>query len=252
MESYLSQIDLQNIGYAEMPTCLSGGEKLPTGPDICDDQSDVDPLREDKDDDVLCDKNIAKLRISQRHPRRAYGIPEIIEKEIVRTTCSDTMTPDFIRNKIEEFFAANGIEISDNNYSFPIGKRADWDDYRVEKRPHYWYAWNATLKSENPIRGDDVEIRMRLYLSNPKPDEFPQTMVLVCNNTSGRNVLYYSMLDSLGRWIFDETDSTDIEVPHHQWDVFEAEAEMEQSSGRLDGGLFLLIVYCFILYFIIV
>lgn len=250
MNTYLARVDLQNIGYGrpDEEICLSGGE-VPTGPDICDDQSDMDPFREENDD--VPPSPSSKTFVSRRYPRRSYGLPVLFEKQILQTTVSDQMTPDFIRNKIEIFFAANYIEVTDNNYSFPIGKRQEWDDYRVEKRPNYWYAWNAILKKDQSYE-EDVIMHMRLYLSAPIVEGTTQTMLLVCNNVSGRNSPYYAMIDTLGRWILDETDSTDIFVSQNSWDIYEAEEEMKQSYERNDGGLFVLILYYFILYFVIV
>lgn len=250
METYLYNVDLQKIGYTESDVCLSAG-RAPTGPDICDDQSDLDPLREDEVDEIRVSSG--GIRASKRHPRRAYGIPSIIGTEIVNVGVTDTMTPDFIRHKIEEFFAANAIEVTDNNYSFPIGRRENWDHYRIEKHPNYWYAWNAILKSESD-GGEDVKIRMRLYLSNPlrakKQQEDgeikePANMILECQNQKGRNLVYHSMIKSLGDWILGQTDSTDIILPEL---LFSSLEELENEYKRDDDeGMWMIITLCIIL-----
>jgi hypothetical protein len=249
LSSYLLGVDLQKIGYTDMETCLSGGH-VPVGPDICDNQDDVDPFREEEKDEI--DENISNMRISKCYPRRAYGIPAFTYTEILNVQTTDKMTPDFIRNKIEQFFDENEIEITDNNYSFPIGPRADWDHYRVEKRPNYWYAWNVILKKDDDDAGEDVKIHMRLYLSNPIIDDTPATMLLTCNNVKGRNDTYFAMTKAVGDWILDKVDSTDIIVHERVDRCFEVEEEIYMASNRMDGGLFVLITYCFVIYFMIV
>ena len=253
MAPYLFGVDLQNIGYVDTDTCLSGGW-VPTGPDICDDQSDLDPVRESENDSDIFNANDSHMRESKRHPRRAYGIPNhCTSSKFIEAQITDNMTPDFIRNKIEQFFAANDIEVIDNNYSFPIGPRESWDHYRVEKRPNYWYAWNAIFKSEPIVGGEDVNIRVCLYLSNPKTDTSDtRTMLLTCNNVKGRSNAYYSMKTTLGDWILGNTDSTDIFVPDNHCDVNQelqqAKEEMENGQNRDDGGLWVIITYYMILY----
>ena len=230
-ETYLLGVDLDKLGYLETHSdnCLSGGP-LPSGKDICDDQSDLNPFNEHGDDDDLyvTDNDGSKtssMRLSKLYPRRAYGVsgyslsfenkssldnprtPTLVPRAGVlaipmfQVKYTDEMNPEFIRRKIEEFFSANDFEVTDNNYSFPIGPRADWDHYRVEKRPSYWYAWNANLKTQDQV----MKFEFRLYMSNPivyGKGFKPVTIFLKCN-FQGDHDSGYKMIADMNDWIFD-------------------------------------------------
>jgi hypothetical protein len=202
-ETYLLGVDLDKLGYSDTHSdnCLSGGP-LPSGVDICDDQSNVDPFDESKCDKSLYVTNddgvkVASIRISSKYPRRAYGIAAGIKTRLFQFQHSqcDNKTPEFFRNKLEEFFSAKGVEVTDNNYSFPIGPREEWDHYRLEKRPSYWYAWNVFKRGNIPE--DDLKLEFRLYMSNPViyGEGFkPTTIVLGCNYKAGlANESYWTL-----------------------------------------------------------
>ena len=209
--TYLKNIPLENIGYdSDAETCLSGGE-LPTTRDICDDQSDIDPVRLHQTDDYLEVKMNRTVQESNRYPRRAYGIPAFIRNEILRTRSLDA---DSIRNKLEQFFRANDMEVTDDNYSFPIGHREEWDHYRTQKHPCYWYAWNVLLKTP-----EKIHLQIRLYVSSPPVwDERWKIVqsVLACNTSSyvdmESNTAYSSMITHMSDWILDNTDTPVFDV----------------------------------------
>jgi hypothetical protein len=195
--------------------CLTGGP-VPIGPDICDNQDDMDPVREDVIDEYLVHtRNSSSIDlISGRHPRRSYGIQcsDISSCLCIKTQQTEVITPDIIRQKMEMFFAANAcIAVTNNNYSFPIGPRAEWDHYRMEKRPSYWYAWEVTLrKDENEddeYYNEDVSISIRLYLSNVHSEEHPASLVMECNNYRGRSALYFDMKKTMKDWLMGTIDS---------------------------------------------
>jgi hypothetical protein len=246
-ETYLLGVDLDKLGYSETHSenCLSGGP-LPSGKDICDDQSDLDPFNEDGDDDDLYVTNddgskTSSMRLSNIYPRRAYGVSgyslsfenkssldnprtlTLVPRAVVpaipmfQLRYTDEMNPDFIRRKIEEFFSANDFEVTDNNYSFPIGPRADWDHYRVEKRPSYWYAWNANLKTQDQV----MKFEFRLYMSNPivyGKGFKPVTIFLKCN-FQGDHDSGYKMIADMNDWIFERnrTPSRTPAVKPNSW-----------------------------------
>ena len=213
--TYLKNVPLETLGYdSDGESCLSGGQ-IPTTPDICDNQSDLDPENLYKQDDELYSSTVSSVRESKRYPRRAYGIPSFIRHEVLMT---QTITPDFIRNKLERLFVANEIEVTDNNYSFPIGYREEWDHYRTQKHPCYWYAWNIILKA--PLLGNSLSdarnqkycnthIQVRLYLSNPSILEKPCEVVLACNTSDNTeaNTAYWSMIRHMSDWILDKTET---------------------------------------------
>jgi hypothetical protein len=212
--TYLSGLDIATLGYYPEPeekynNCLSGGE-VPTGPDICDNQEDMDPVREDEIDEYV--HNATGLIIpSRRYPRRAYSMPDMGYMSYMRYRTvlvveqTETMTPDFIRDKMEIFLDSNsGIEITNNNYSFPIGLRPEWDHYRITKQPSSWFSWNAVLHGS--LGCEDVECEILLYLSNVHSAEYPATMLLECNKLSGRSSAYWNMMRTIRAWILDETD----------------------------------------------
>jgi hypothetical protein len=214
-ETYLLGVDLDKLGYSDTHSynCLSGGP-LPSGVDICDDQSNVDPFDESKCDKSLYVTNddgvkVASIRISRIYPRRAYGIAAGIKTRLFQFQHSqcDNKTPEFFRNKLEEFFSAKGFEVTDNNYSFPIGPREEWDHYRLEKRPSYWYAWNVFKRGNIPE--DDLKLEFRLYMSNPViyGEGFkPTTIVLGCNYKAGlANESYWTLCSEINDWIFDRS-----------------------------------------------
>jgi hypothetical protein len=219
-ETYLLDVDLDKLGYSETHSdnCLSGGP-LPSGKDICDDQFDLDPFNEHGDDDDLyvTDNDGSKtslIRLSKIYPRRAYGVSRH-SIPMFQLKYTDEMNPEFIRRKIEEFFSANDFEVTDNNYSVPIGPRADWDHYRVEKRPSYWYAWNANLKTQNQV----MKFEFRLYMSNPVvygKGFKPVTIFLRCN-FQGDNDSGYKIIADMNDWIFDRTTSRTPAVKQDSW-----------------------------------
>ena len=208
--TYLSGLDLATLGYYPEPeekynNCLSGGE-VPTGPDICDDQEDMDPIREDEIDEYVY--NSTGLNIpSRRYPRRAYSMPSVINRmgTILGVEQTETMTPDFIRHKLEIFMESNNaIESTNNNYSFPIGQRPDWDHYRITKQPSSWFSWNAVLRG--PSGCEDVEFEILLNVSNVHSTEHPARMILECNRVYGRSPAYWNMMRTIRAWILDEID----------------------------------------------
>lgn len=208
--TYLSGLDLGKLGYyypepeEKYNNCLSGGE-VPTGPDICDDQEDMDPIREDEIDEYV--PNAETLTIpSRRYPRRAYSMPYLsYMRTILSVDQTDTMTPDFIRHKLEVFLESNNaIESTNNNYSFPIGPRPDWDHYRITKQPSSWFSWNAVLRGSSGC--EDVEFEMVLYVSNVHSTEHPARMILECNRVYGRSPAYWNMMRTIRAWILDEID----------------------------------------------
>jgi hypothetical protein len=207
--SYLKGVDISTLGYTENieDICLPGGLP-PTGPDICDNQEDMDPVREDEIDTNILNQ---KTWVSNRYPRRAYGTPQYSYREVLCATQTDTFTPNLIREKMEILFAHNNISVSDNNYSFPIGPRESWDHYRIEKRPTCWFGWNAILPSTHPDE-EDVELCIRLYVSNVHTAEAPAELVLECNNVRGRSSTYWELMNTMKAWILGETEDP---VIHH-------------------------------------
>ena len=188
--------------------CLSGGP-VPTGYDICDHPEDMDPFFET----AVEIPNIPETDggyISKRHPRRAYGLPIGEYRTVVKVKQTEQMSADFIRFKLEAFFTANNITVNDNNYSFPIGPRPEWDHYRRAITPNSWYCWNATLlyKNEEP-----VILHIRLYVSHIHTAYRPATLLLDCTNVSGRNSGYWPMMKTLSKWILGTTDAPEIEYP---------------------------------------
>jgi hypothetical protein len=194
--------------------CLIGGE-VPTGPDICDDQEDMDPIRVDEIDEYF-DNSTDLVIQSRRYPRRAYSMPStsfMRYRTILGVEQTDTMTPDFIRNKMEVFFESsnNYIEITNNNYSFPIGPRPEWDHYRITKNATAWFSWNAVLRGY--FSGEeDVEFEILLYVSNVHSVEHPAKMLLECNRIYGRSSAYWAMMRTIRAWVLDETDSPMIHM----------------------------------------
>lgn len=216
--TYLSGLDLTTLGYNSEPTekynnCLAGGE-LPTGPDICDNQEDMDPVRQDVVDEYIQGNTFAHRgsMTSKKYPRRAYGMPFAKYRALLDCEQTDTMTPDLIREKMDIFLAENGIEVTDNNYSFPIGPRPEWDHYRITKRPSNWFAWNAVLLNTDQL-GEDCRLEIRLYVSNVHSAEHPAKLLLECNNVRGRSQLFWDMMRSLKSWMLGETDSPLIAIP---------------------------------------
>jgi hypothetical protein len=117
---------------------------------------------------------------------------------------TDTMTPDFIRNRLEVFLKANShIEITDNNFSFPIGQRPEWDHYRITKQPSAWFHWNAVFKSHGC---EDVEFEINVFVSNVHSVEHPARMLLECNRMYGRSTAYWNMVREIRYWILEEID----------------------------------------------
>lgn len=232
--SYLRGVDITTLGYyngaeEKYSTCLTGG-KLPTGPDICDNQDDMDPVKEDEVDEYKETVSTSMInhtsQISKRYPRRAYSLPKFKYREVVSVDQTSEMTPNFVRDKMEIFLAENRIKITDNNYSFPIGPRPEWDHYRITKRPTWWFAWNAVLHSAD-IFGEDCELEIRLYVSNVHSAEHPAKMQLECNNIRGRSQTYWDMMRSLKLWILGETDSPliVISLPVYE-DVYHEDGEL--------------------------
>ena len=215
--TYLQGADIETLGYygakdEKYNCCLSGGE-LPTGPDICDNQDDLDPVKEDEVDEYKeMPNNVIHGWISKRYPRRAYGLPGFTYRAVILVDQTNEMTPDLIRHKMETFLVENGIIITDNNYSFPIGPRPEWDHYRCTKKPSYWFAWNAVLHRNHPF-GEDCKLEIRLYVSNVHTTEHPAKMQLECNNVRGRSQLFWDMMRSLKLWILGETYSPLIVIP---------------------------------------
>jgi hypothetical protein len=254
--TYLKNILISEIGYdSDAETCLSGGA-IPTTPDICNDQSDVDPvvICEPDDDRDLFSDNVFSMRESRRHPRRAYGIPGFIRHEILRT---QILTPDFIRNKLEVFFVANDIEVTDNNYSFPIGHREEWDHYRTQKHPCYWYAWNILLKDCE----QKTHVQVRLYLSNPLVLDNQWEVVLACNSSDSTdgNGAYWSMIQHMSDWILDNTKVPEIEEDTEDTEDTDTEdQESPEDNGnnlnqlQTEDDTCYLILYCMIVYFAII
>jgi hypothetical protein len=204
-DSYLKDVDITTLGYGlSSPDniCLQGGTP-PTGPDICDNQEDMDPVREDEVDTK--EPNWSQWP-SNRYPRRAYGVPTFRYREVLSAHQTDTLTPDFIREKMEILFANNNISVSDNNYSFPIGPREPWDHYRLEKRPTCWFGWNAMLPSTDPDE-EEVDLAIRLYVSHVHTEEAPAELVVECNNAMGRSTAYWSLMETMKAWILGETEN---------------------------------------------
>jgi hypothetical protein len=207
--SYLKDVDITTLGYSDPIdyTCLPGGAPT-TGPDICDNQEDMDPVREDEVDTDMPGRTHWD---SNRYPRRSYGVPTFRYREVFSKPQTATLTPDIIRAKMEIFFANNNIVVSDNNYSFPIGPRASWDHYRIEKHPTCWYGWNATLSARHADE-ESVELVIRLYVSHIHTAEAPATLILECNNVLGRSSTYWELMNTMKQWILNETD--DPVIPH--------------------------------------
>uniref|UniRef100_A0A6C0JXQ8 Uncharacterized protein n=1 Tax=viral metagenome TaxID=1070528 RepID=A0A6C0JXQ8_9ZZZZ len=214
--TYLSGIDLATLGYNIEPeekynNCLAGGN-TPTGPDICDDQENMDPVRENVVDEYKeADPNTYNtIVLSKKYPRRAYSMPFMKYRIVVEEEQTDTFTPDLIRHKMESFFAENDIEVIDNNYSFPIGPRPEWDCYRITKRPSVWFYWIATFRCTGY---EDIQLEIRLYVSNVHTAEHPAKLLLECNNVSGRSPGYWPMMRAMNAWLLGETDNPLIDIP---------------------------------------
>jgi hypothetical protein len=212
----LSGLDLTTLGYNPEPgekynNCLAGGE-LPSGPDICDDQENMDPVVEDAVDEYIQGATLAHRggMISKKYPRRAYGMPFAKYRALLDQEQTDTLTPDSIREKMDIFLAANHIEVTNNNYSFPIGPRPEWDHYRITKRPSTWFEWSAILLRQGE---EDVNLEIRLYVSNAHSAEHPAKLLLECNNVSGRSSGYWDMMRYLKAWLLGEKDSPMIIFP---------------------------------------
>jgi len=212
IDSYLYGVDLNTVGYDNEAVCCLTGGPLPEGPDICDNQEDMDPINENEIDEYIGGFPFGSQRHSKRYPRRAYGLPMHSYRQVVNVKHTDTMTPDFIRQKLETFYAANNIEVTNNNYSFPIGPRSAADPYRMQKRPYWWFAWTALLLSPTM---EDVKLEIRLYLSNVHTETHPATLHLECNNVCGRNNVYWPMMTHMEKWILDKADSPVFAVPTH-------------------------------------
>lgn len=210
-DSYLKGVDITTLGYTQNidDICLLGGIP-PTGPDICDNQEDMDPVREDEDDVNFNVPNLENWP-SKRYPRRAYGTPLLPYREVFISHQTETLTPHLIREKMEILFTHNNISVFDNNYSFPIGPREPWDHYRLEKRPTCWFGWNAILPSTHPDE-EEVELAIRLYVSHIHTEESPAEMVLECNNVRGRSGTYWSLMATMKAWFLGETENPVI--PH--------------------------------------
>jgi len=232
---YLRGVNLDTVGYNMEPTekyncCLSGGV-IPFGPDICDDQEDVDPVYEDEVDEYVQDvtdpTKIGRTWASKRHPRRAYGLPFGVCNEVFTTDQTDEFTPDVIRCKMETFLRENDIEITDDNYSFPIGQRPEWDCYRVTKRPGWWYAWDAVLRDPRN-QYPEVNLHIRLYVSNVHSAETPAKLQLECNNVRGRNPVFWPMRHAMKSWLLSETDTPLIVMPSNLYrdEYIEYEGEL--------------------------
>jgi len=231
--AYLQGIDLTTVGYNIAPgekynCCLSGG-RLPTGPDICHDQTDVDPVREDEIDKVVANVFPHSTWVSKRHPRRAYGISSNNYNEIIITEQTCELTPDLIRSKMEAFLRENDIEITDDNYSFPIGERPAWDCYRITKKPSWWFAWNAILRDPQKMY-EEVYLHIRLYVSNVHTADKPAMLHLECNNVKGRNPVYWTMRHAMKSWILGETDTPLIVMPT---DLYRDDNETVEIDGVL-------------------
>ncbi len=208
LDYYGEPHNTKSRGYDSNAECCLSGGPVPTGPDICDNQDDMDPFFETEVDYVERQKSY-KILPSKRHPRRAYGRPSILHRETLHVRQTDEMTPDFIRYKLEEFFIANNIGMCDNNYSFPIGPRADWDHYRIEKRPTSWFCWTAVLYSDDGAE-EAVAIHIRMYVSHVHTETNPAEIWLECNNFHGRNHRYWSMIKAMQNWILGEQDTPEV------------------------------------------
>jgi len=222
--SYLKGVELVSLGYHDATddkynNCLTGGT-VPNGPDICDNQDDMDPVRENEIDEYNHDLTdaIESPWPSKRYPRRAYSNQHAtLFNKVLIVNHSDVMTPDFIRHKLEIFFKVNNIKITDNNYSFPIGPRPEWDHYRITKQPYSWYAWNLSLETSSHYYHTIGLVEMRLYLSNVHSKDRPAVISLECNQVSGRSPLYRPMIRLLKSWILDEIEIENIQLslPNH-------------------------------------
>jgi len=209
---YLKVEHLKYLGFDSYAVCSLLGGPVPTGPDICDNQEDVDPVREDVVD-TYCEIRLGNTRVSERYPRRAYGITTSYSySNGFSVGQSDTMTPDFIRMKMESFCAANHnhIVLTDDNYTFPIGPRPADDYYRILKRPKCWYAWNITLRDDY----GEIKVEIRLNVSNVHTEENPAIMLVRCNAMCRvRGNMYDIMLYTMKGWFLDEIDSPIMVIP---------------------------------------
>lgn len=210
IDTYLYGIDMMTVGYDDEAVCCLTGGPLPEGPDICDNPEVMDLVIENEIDEYIEGFPIGSQRISKRYPRRAYGLPMFSYRQVVNLTHTDTMTPDFIRQKLETFYSANNIAVTNTNYSFPIGPRSPTDHYRKQKRPSWWFAWTALLRSPTM---EDVKLEIRLYLSNVHTETQSATLQLECNNVMGHNDLYWPMMTHMEKWILDNVDDPVFSIP---------------------------------------
>jgi hypothetical protein len=118
---------------------------------------------------------------------------------------------------MDSFLAANQayIEITDNNYSFPIGPRPADDYYRILKRPSWWFAWNITLRDAYGA----CNLEIRLYVSNVHTEETPALMQLRCNKSRGYYIQERIMMDTMKGWILGKIDSPVMVIPIEDDDV---------------------------------
>jgi len=209
---YLKVKCVQYLGFDSNVVCCLLGGPTPNGPDICDNQDDVDPVREDVVD-TYSEIRLGNTRVSERYPRRAYGVTTAYSySNGFSVDQSDTMTPDLIRMKMESFCAANNnhILLTDNNYSFPIGPRPYDDYYRMLKRPMWWYAWNITLRDDY----GETKVKIRLYVTNVHTEENPASMLVRYNTIRGeRGNMYNIMLYTMKGWFIGEIDSPIMVIP---------------------------------------
>ena len=199
-------------GYGSDAVCCLIGGPLPTTPDVCD-STTSNPENMDEIDIPL--QNTQHLRISKRFPRRAYGFPHFFpfKHQVIYSPQHSEFTEEEIVKQIEVFFHINAslIEVVDDNYSFPLPKRPEWDAYRCCFRPYAWRAWDIKIKNvENP--DEYVKIHVFMYISNVYQQSIPSEIAIEFNNIRGCRSLFWDVFNAFKSWFHNPEKSAIIRV----------------------------------------
>lgn len=199
-------------GYDHAAVCCLEGGPLPTTPDVCD-STTSNPENMDEIDIPL--QNTQHLRISKRFPRRAYGFPRIfpLKHQVIYSPQHSEFTEEEIAKQIELFFRFNAslIEVLNDNYSFPLPIRPEWDAYRRCFKPRAWRAWDIKIKNvENPA--ENVKIHVFMYISNVYQPEVPSEIAIEFNNIRGCRSLFWDVFNAFKSWFHHPEKSAIIKV----------------------------------------